>query len=63
MGLRSRGLLKLLFFFAVIFLLIRLFPLVARLVESAALSIRGFWWVILIFTLGGLAAWVLRRRG
>ena len=62
MRLRSRGILKLLIFLSVVFLLIRLFPLVVRLTESAAMSIRQFWWLILVFAMAGLVTWVLRKR-
>ncbi len=42
--------------------LILAFPSVARFVEGAALSLRRFWWLVLIGLMGGWAAFTLSRR-
>jgi hypothetical protein len=57
-----RGFLQLLFLFAVVLVLIRLFPVVVRIGGAAALSLRALWWVVLIFALGGWLIWVVRKR-
>jgi hypothetical protein len=54
--------LQLLFIFAVAFALLRFFPILLRLIEGAALSIRSFWWAILAFALGIWVVGILRRR-
>lgn len=38
------------------------FPFVARYIEGAALSLRRFWWVILLFVMTGWAVWTLSKR-
>ncbi|MGE4108465.1 MAG: hypothetical protein AB7F66_14765 [Bacteriovoracia bacterium] len=47
-------------FFA--YFLVRLFPLVIRLVEASAMGIRQLWWAVLIVALGGWLIWVFRSR-
>jgi hypothetical protein len=42
--------------------LIVAFPAVARFAEGAALSLRRFWWLVLIGALAGWLAWTLRSR-
>ena len=39
-----------------------LFPYAARFVEGAAVSLRRFWWVILLFVMTGWAVWTLSKR-
>jgi hypothetical protein len=56
------GVLQLLALFAVMIALIRFFPIVVRIGNAAALGIREFWWIVLIFSLGGWLIWFLRKR-
>lgn len=62
MNARWKGYLQLILFFAFAALLIRFFPIAARIAQGAAMGIREFWWAILILALGGLSIWVLRRK-
>lgn len=57
-----RGLIQLLALVAIAFGLLRLFPLMLRLSEIAALSLGSFWWVVLALALGAWLIWVLRKR-
>lgn len=57
-----RGFLQVIFLLAFVWLLVRLFPFLARLSEAASFSLRSFWWVILVLALGGWLIWVLRKR-
>lgn len=43
-------------------ILVRLFPLVARLGEVAALGLREFWLGILIVALSSYLVWFFRKR-
>ncbi len=45
-----------------ILVLIRVFPLVVRIGDVAAISLRRFWWGVLIVALGGWLIHVLRAR-
>ncbi len=56
------GFLQLLFLFAVVFVLIRLFPLAVRLGGAITPGLLEFWWIVLIFVLGGWLIWVTRKR-
>lgn len=62
MNRQLRGLLQLAFLIAVVFALLRLFPLILRFSEAAAMGLREFWWAILALILGGWLLWVLRKR-
>mgnify|MGYP001574457054 CR=1 FL=1 len=57
-----RSIAQVLLLATVAFLLIRFFPIVIQMTEAAALGIRAFWWMILVFALGGWLIWVLRKR-
>jgi len=58
----AKGFVQLIIFVLILLLLIRLFPLLLRVVNAAGLSIVTFWWVILVFALAGVFIWALRRR-
>jgi hypothetical protein len=58
----ARRLIRTLILVGFVFFLIRFFPIAIRAIEAAALGIREFWWVILIFALGGWSVWVLKKR-
>lgn len=57
-----RTLLQVGFLLAVVFGLIRIFPLALKYAEAAALSIRNFWWLILMIALVTWVGSVLRKR-
>lgn len=46
----------------VAFLLWYFFPVFVAFLEGAALSIRRFWWVVLLIGLSVWAVWVLKKR-
>jgi len=43
-------------------LLIRIFPLVFRLVEGMAMEIGRFWWVVLILVVVGFVFFVMKKQ-
>jgi hypothetical protein len=59
---KSRGILPAIFLIVFVLLLIRFFPFVARVGEIAALSLREFWWGILILSLVVWLVVVFRKQ-
>ncbi len=59
---RSRGLFQLIFLLVFVFVLIRFFPVLARIAQAAALGSVELGWIILVFALGGWLVWVLSKR-
>ncbi len=59
---RGSSPLKIVFAIVALFVLWRLFPLVVRFAEGAALSSLRFWWVLLLFALVGMVIYFVRRR-
>ncbi len=62
MARQARGILQIAILVGIVLALVRLFPLLVRAGEAAALSIVKFWWIVLILALGGWLAWVLNKR-
>jgi hypothetical protein len=59
---RVRNLLQVATVLAIAAALWRFFPIAVEFAEGAALSIRRFWWLILLVLLAGWSAWVLSKR-
>lgn len=53
---------KLITLLAVFLVLLRIFPLVARFVEIAAISSVHFWWVLLFLGFIGLFYWTRKNK-
>lgn len=46
----------------IIILLIRLFPFAIRAAEAAALGVRQFWWLVLVFVFGVWFFFVSKKK-
>ncbi len=57
-----RNFFQIAFIFLTAAVLFRFFPIVVMFIETAALSIRYFWWVLLLIALSIWVIWVLNKR-
>ncbi len=58
----ARNAFQVLFWFLLLVILLRLFPILFGLVARAGLGMFQFWWAILVFLLIGGVAWIMRKR-